>query len=406
MEKNDKTKIYEIAKEIARYYGFSSVNETFASMPPNSHGNSLKKPYLEAAKEGLPGEINRPGLMRAYLENNFAVLPHPVMVYHTEPLRKNMEREKYGGKDAVLFALEIIGVSKSIAEALLLKVALMIIQEVGFNDLTVEINSLGDRESISRFNREFTNYYKKRAEEIPAHCRTNLKKDVFKVLECAQEKCMLFKEHSPKPIASLTEDSRDHFTEVLEFLESMNAAYRINNCLVGGKDYYTKTIFEIQTECETNDLFPSRKFVRTLARGGRYDDLTKKLGSKKEIPAVGITITLGGLGIVPSKRNLEKKDKKPKVYLIHLGFDAKIKSLGAIEILRKGKIPIYQSLSKDRFSAQIATAESMSIPFMIIIGQKEALDGTAIIRNMKNRSQETVPMLELPRFVKFLEKEV
>jgi len=405
MEKNDKTKIYEVATEIARYYGFSSINETFDALPANLNGSGGKKPHLQATKDGLPGEINRPLLMKTYLDNNFAALPQPVMIYHTEPLRKNMERELYGGKDAVLFALEIIGVSKSIAEALLLKVALMIIQEVGFNDLVVEVNSLGDRESIARFNREFANYYKKRAEEVPSHCRANLKKDVFRVLECAQEKCMLMKEQAPKPIASLTESSRDHFTEVLEFLESMNAAYRINNCLVGGKDYYTKTIFEIKTENEANEFYPHKKFVNVLARGGRYDDLSKKLGCKKEVPSVGITITLGGLGIVPPKKTVEKKDKKPKVYLIHLGYDAKIKSLGAIEILRKGKIPIYQSLSKDRFSAQIATAESMRIPFMIIIGQKEALEGTAIIRNMKNRSQETVPVIELPRFVKLFEKE-
>lgn len=403
MEKSDKTKIYQTAVEIARYYGFSSVSETLASLP-QTYLN--KKIHIPTLKDDVPGEINRPGLMKVYLENNFASLPHPLMVYHTEPLRKNMEREEYGGRDAVLFALEIIGVSKSIAEALLLKVALMIIEEVGFKDLVVEVNSLGDRESISRFNREFTNYYKKRAEEVPSHCRANLKKDVFRVLECAQEKCMLLKEHAPKPIASLTEDSREHFSEVLEFLESMNATYRINNCLVGGKDYYTKTIFEIQTENETNKNHPRKKFAKTLARGGRYDDLTKRLGGKKEVSAVGITISLGGLGIVPPKRKGEKKEKKPKVFLIHLGFEAKIMSLQAIEILRKGKIPIYQSLSKDRFSAQIATAESMRIPFMIIIGQKEALDGTAIVRNMKNRSQETVPVLELPRFVKSFEREV
>ncbi|MDO8492645.1 MAG: ATP phosphoribosyltransferase regulatory subunit [bacterium] len=406
MEKSDKTRIYESAVEIARYYGFASVNEVFDNLPKTSQISGKKRPGLPVAKEGVAGEINRPGLMKVYLENNFAALPHPVMIYHTEPLRKNMERSEYGGEEAVLFALEIIGVSKSIAEALLLKVALMIIEEVGFEDLVVELNSLGDRESITRFGREFNTYYRKHVEEVPAHCRTNLKKDIFRVLECAQDKCMLLKEHAPKPIASLTEESREHFTEVLEFLESMEATYRINNCLVGGKDYYTKTIFEIQTENKTNKFFPRKKLDKTLARGGRYDDLSKIQGAKKEVSAVGITISLGGLGIVPAKRKQNKKEKKPKVYLIHLGFEAKIKSLIAIEILRKGKIPIYQSLSKDRLSAQIASADSMKIPFMIIIGQKEALEGTAIVRNMKNRSQETVPVLELPRFVKIFEKEM
>ncbi len=401
MDKLDKADIYDKAVEIARYYGFSSLDETLLEAKTEK-GLKVKIPE---AKEGEPGEINRPGIMKAFLEYTGGATGTPIMVYHTEPLRKTMKREEYGGKDGVLFALEIIGVSKSIAEALLFKTTTTILHELGFSDITTEINSLGDRESIVRFSREFTNYYKKHADEVPSHCRANLKKDIFKVLECSQEKCMLFKEHAPKPIGTLTESSRGHLGEVLEFLESMELPYAINNCLVGGKDYYTRTIFEIKTENSTNKLFPKKSFEPVLARGGRYDDLAKKLGNKKDIPAVGITITLGGLGIVPPKKTVEKKVRKPKIYLIHLGFEAKIKSLAALEILRKGKVPIYQSLSKDRLSAQIAVAENMKVPFMLIIGQKEALEGSAIIRNMKNRSQETVPVSELPKFIKLLEHE-
>ncbi len=401
MDRLQKTEVFETAVEIARYYGFFSLQETIKSLPKQGR----KKPHVPAPKEGVPGEVNRPGLMRAYIDYDFSSLPQPVMIYHTEPLRKYMKREDYGGKEGVLLALEIIGVSRSIAEALLFKIALTIIEEVGFSQPLIEINSLGDRESIIRFSRDFTNYYRKRVEEIPAHCRTNLKKDIFKVLECAQDKCMLFKDQAPKPINSLTEMSRIHFSEVLEFLESMNVPYKINNCLVGGKEYYTRTIFEIQAQDEQNNMYPKAKFEKVLARGGRYDDLAKHLGSKKETPAVGITISLGGLGLIPPKKTPNIKTKHLKVYLIHIGFEAKIKSLVALEILRKGKIPIYQSLSKDRLSAQIAVAENMQIPFMIIIGHKEALEESAIIRNMKNRSQETVPIRELPHYIKHFARE-
>ncbi|MEK7567392.1 MAG: His/Gly/Thr/Pro-type tRNA ligase C-terminal domain-containing protein [Patescibacteria group bacterium] len=400
MDKVSKNELLENAVSVASYYGFLSLQETLKNLPKIGR----KKAFSPEIKDGIPGEINRPGLMKAYLDYNFSSLPQPLMIYHTEPLRKSMERENYGGKDAVLFSLEIIDVSRSIAEALLFKTALTIIEESGFTEPFIEINSLGDRESIARFTKEFHNYYKKHEEEVPPHCRANLKKDIFKVLECAQDKCMLFKEQAPKPISALTEISRIHFAEVLEFLESMKVPYTINNCLVGGKEYYTRTIFEIKTKNENNKMFPKRKFYKTLARGGRFDDLVKRFGNRKEIPAVGISLSLGGLGLIPRKTKQNKKVKKPKVYLIHLGFEAKIKSLAALEILRKGKIPIHQSLSKDRISAQIATAESLEIPFMIIIGQKEALEGSAIVRNMKNRSQETIPVAELPQYIKLFAK--
>lgn len=398
----NKYDVYNTAVEIARYYGFFSLSEMLGAMPKDGR----KNPHVPAPKDNIPGEANRPGIMKAYFEYQGDTLPQPVMVYHTEPLRKYMKREEYGGKDAVLFALEIIGTPKSIAEALLFKVTLTILEELGFNkNISIELNSLGDRESINRFSREFGNYYKKHAEEVPSHCRSNLKKDIFKVLECAQEKCMLFKDQAPKPIGSLTENSREHFSEVLEYLESMEVPYTINNCLVGGKDYYTKTIFEIKSDDGANQFAPKKKFDTTLARGGRFDDLAKRLGHKKEVPAVGITITFGGLGVIPPKKDESVKTRKPKVYLIHLGFEAKLRSLAAIEILRKARIPLYQALSKDRLSAQIGIAEKLNIPYMIIIGQKEAYEGTAILRNMKNRSQETVPLLQLPQLVKSFDKD-
>ena len=92
--------------------------------------------------------------------------------------------------------------------------------------------------------------------------------------------------------------------------------------------------------------------------------------------------------------------KKPKVYFIQIGFEAKLKSLTVIEMLRKARIPIMQSLSKDSLSAQLAIAEKMMVPHVIIFGQKEAMDETVIVRNMENRSQETVKLAKLPEYLK------
>jgi histidyl-tRNA synthetase len=92
--------------------------------------------------------------------------------------------------------------------------------------------------------------------------------------------------------------------------------------------------------------------------------------------------------------------KKPKIFFIQLGFEAKLKSLGIIEILRKAKIPVMQALPKDKLNAQLTSAEELGIPYTLIFGQKEALEGTVIIRDMSNRSQNTVPIANLPVFLK------
>jgi histidyl-tRNA synthetase len=94
--------------------------------------------------------------------------------------------------------------------------------------------------------------------------------------------------------------------------------------------------------------------------------------------------------------------KKPKVYFIQVGFEAKLKSLNVIEILRKAHVPVAQSLSKDSLGAQLAVAEKSGAPYVIIFGQKEAVEQSVIVRNMETRSQDTVPLSELSTYIKQL----
>ena len=79
-----------------------------------------------------------------------------------------------------------------------------------------------------------------------------------------------------------------------------------------------------------------------------------------------------------------------------------MKSLKIIEILRKKKIPMYQAISRDRLISQLGLAESMKIPYTIIMGQKEAIEDTVIVRDMENRSQDTVKICDLPKYLKKL----
>jgi histidyl-tRNA synthetase len=77
-----------------------------------------------------------------------------------------------------------------------------------------------------------------------------------------------------------------------------------------------------------------------------------------------------------------------------------MRSLNIIEALRNARVPLFQSLAKDSLSAQLAAAERMKIPFAIIFGEKEAIDDTVIVRDMNTRSQETVKIAELGKYIK------
>jgi histidyl-tRNA synthetase len=183
----------------------------------------------------------------------------------------------------------------------------------------------------------------------------------------------------------LCDDCHNHFKNVLEYLDELEIPYMLNAQLVRGLDYYTKTVFEFWPEEEEGRQI-------SLAGGGRYDGLIKLLGGK-DTPAVGFAIGLDRLVNLVRERNIKIPVKKrPLVFLIQLGELGKKKSLKLFEELRRAGLETASSFSRNTIKAQLKKADKMNARFSLIIGQKEALDETIIIRDMASSSQEVVPI--------------
>jgi len=98
---------------------------------------------------------------------------------------------------------------------------------------------------------------------------------------------------------------------------------------------------------------------------------------------------------------IQQGRKMPKVFFIQLGSSAKNKSLTILETLRKAKIPAKHSLSKNSLKGQLKIASKLGVTYVLILGQKEVVDGTIIARNMETTSQEIV---KIPNLIKYLKK--
>ncbi len=387
--------------EIPVYYGF---------LPHKSP--EIKKSDIDLAKNLLEGDYidddnssnaklplhveEKIALVRMYTEDEMHMLPQPVMFYFKEPFKGSIK--KGSGNYNRYCDLEIMGGSKSIAEALLIQTTRAILKEEGYENICVEINSIGDKESINRFTRDLGNYYRKHVNDMHAECRQLLKKDPFDLLSCQNDKCKKMNESAPSSMDFLSESSRAHFQEVLEYLEALDIPYRINNNLIGNKKYCTETIFSINNLDNEKD----KKKQKVLAIGVRYDGLSKKIGAKKEIHGVGISLLIKN-----NKADLRKevkKIKRPFASFVQLGFESKLLSLSIIESLRKEKIPLFLSLARDRLGAQVSAVEKYHIPYALIMGKKEAVEKSVIVRNNDTHAQEIVEIENLPKYMKKLEK--
>jgi histidyl-tRNA synthetase len=283
-------------------------------------------------------------------------------------------------------------------DALVIKAGMSILEEAGAENLSIDINSIGDKECRNGYLKELTNYYKKNLSSLPAIDKERLKTNPLRILDSKEEKTKEINEGAPDSISFLCPSCKKHFKEVLEYLEEMGIQYNINKNLVRGLAYYTRTVFEVIEEKGGEDGTPL-----SIAGGGRYDYLAKQVGGKKDVPAVGMAIGVDRIVASPWYKKLAPRImKKPKIYFIQLGSEAKLKSLNVIEILRKAHIPIAQSLSKDSLGAQLAIAEKLAVPYALIFGAKEAIDNTVIVRDMSNRSQNTVKLSKLLEHLKEL----
>jgi len=321
--------------------------------------------------KGSPRAGELSALLRTYVEKEFINLPHPLSIAY----KKNRG-----------YSLHILGFQEALAESILIRTALSILENYGHKHLVVEVNSIGDKDSISAYERELHHYTKKIGDKIEPEHKKILKADIFELLKLNLPEEA--RSGIPSSIASLTPLSRAHFKEMLEYLEALEVEFRLAHTLVDNRHYTSHTIFAIR-DLDDESI---------LANGSRYSRLSKRLGFKKELPAVSVHILGTKKSSIPER--VYKDLPKPKFYLVQLGREAKMRSLPLIDLLRTHHIPVHHFLGKDKIIPQLQQAENLRVPYLLIMGQKEALENSITIRNCNTRAQETVSVVDLPQYLK------
>lgn len=371
--------ILKRAVSVAEHYGFLPIESVLPE-----YGTKKRSTIPQHTEYLSPFENELASVVRSYIEHGHARLNEPTLFFQSSPHPKDASK--------TLFGLHVLGLSHSMAEALLVKTALATLDDIGTTERCVYVNSVGDRDSAARFTKELTNFLRKNLNDLPNYCQQAMKKDVYyaydQLLRKGHELCL----HAPSTVEFLTEASRRHLSEVLEYFEVAQVDYELDPTLIGHRDCYSKTLFEIRALNTENSEHV------TYARGGRYDELARK-AFRQNIPATGIIFEYEKKGRMP-KRIMSAQNKKPRFYFIQVGFEARLRSLIVLELLRRSRIPVYQTLGKDRLSEQLELADMLEIPYCIIMGHKEALERSVIVRNMDTRAQQTISIEGLPQYLK------
>jgi len=403
-------KIEKKAKEIVEFYGFKRIETPIleeARLFEKGTGAStdiVQKEMFSFRTRGgdyltLRPEYT-PSVVRAYIQHGMQSLPKPVKLWYFGPCFR-YERPQAGRyRQFHQLGVESLGTADAIVDAQVVFIFYTILKELGFKNLVVEINSIGDSQCRPYYKKTLVGYLRSQRSALCADCRRRISENPLRVLDCKEEKCQRIVRGAPQILDHLCKECSNHFKSVLEFLDELEVPYQLNPYLVRGLDYYTKTVFEIFSE-------EDKERQSALCGGGRYDNLVKLLGGK-ETPACG-----GGCGAervinLMKEIGLEGSKEKgaPLVFLAQVGEAARRKALRLFEELRKNNIKTTESFHKTSLSSQLQLANKLNVRYTLILGEKEAIEDEIIIREMNSGRQEIVPLAEAVKILKRKVKEL
>ncbi len=368
-------------------------------------------------------------IIRAYLEHGMLNRPQPVKLYYLGPFFR-YDRPQLGRfRQFFQFGFEVVGDSHPVVDAQLVMMSYHFYTKIGM-PVSMQVNSVGCPKCREDYKKVLVDYFRPRRNTLCEDCRRRLVKNPLRLLDCKEKDCQLIIQEAPQIVDYLDEECRLHFVKVLEHLDVLEIPYVLNTRLVRGLDYYSGTVFEVwpveeqSTALDPNTATPASEVTATLETpagelpaeertpaqsalggGGRYDYLVEMLGGQ-HTAAVGFAGGIERLILEIKNRDLSiGTPQRPDVFVAQLGDTARKKALRLFEELRQHGLSVTESFSKDGLKAQMELANKRQVKFTIILGQKEIMDGTILIRDMENGIQETIDYRRIiPELQKRLQK--
>ena len=389
----------ETTQSLARRYGFERIETPmfestglFARAVGEDTDIVSKEMYtwLDRGKEGEQGDslTLRPeftaGVMRAYIEHSLNSRPQPQKLYSLGSIFRREKPQKGRFRQFHQFNIEIIGSADAIADYEVMLLCHSLYSELGFHNLTFQLNSTGDPECKPRYIQALKAYFEPFKEQLAQVDRDRLQRNPLRILDSKERETQPYLENAPHFLDYLNDDCQSHFNDLLSYLNSVGITYQINHRLVRGLDYYTKTVFELWGEGLGSQA--------ALCGGGRYDGLIELLGGP---PTYGVGFATGIERIIMSMQD-QRIDpptlQRPAILVAHLNDAARLAAVRLVTKLRQAHIASRIAFGGRSLKAQLRDADRTQCRYVLIFGDQELATNTVILRDLERSEQTTVPI--------------
>ncbi len=390
-EQRDRLQVQRVCEDIAKEFGYGHIQSpTFedANLFVRTTGEVTdivqKETYTFDDRGGHALTLRpegTPGVCRAYLEHGLHNQPQPVRLYYYMPMYR-FERPQAGRyREFWQFGVEVLGDSDPAIDAEVIELAWRVLESFGITDVTLLLNSIGDKQSRPTYLNALKDYFAPYAADLSRDDQRRLEENTLRVLDSKDEEIQPLLPNAPKSLDYLSDESKAHWDSLLGHLNGIGIDYEIEPTLVRGLDYYTHTVFE---------FVPSdARRTSTILAGGRYDGLIEELGGQPT-PGIGFAMGIERVVAEAKKRGtLVQSDQATKVLVAHLGDAAKSSGVQLASELRRAGIAAILGPPRG-LRSQLRYATSIDATHAIVIGDDELAKGTVVLRDLTKGEQEEV----------------
>ena len=337
---------------------------------------------LTLRPEGTAGCV-RAGLEHGLFYNQIQKLWYKGPMFRHERPQAGRQRQFHQ------IGVEAFGLTGPDIDAELIAITRRLWQELGIDDVRLEINSLGSSEARAAYRDILVEYFSAHQEQLDEDSQTRLHSNPLRILDSKNPDMKALIEEAPSFADHLDEESAEDFQTLLKYLDNLKIPYQVNPRLVRGLDYYSKTVFEWITD--------QLGAQGTICAGGRYDGLVSHFAGNPT-PAIGFAMGIERILGLLEKAGKSFHEKTADAYLVLAGDSASHHGLILAEQLRS-ELPDLQlicHLGGGSFKSQFKKADKSQARLALILGDDEMQEKTINIKFLREeRPQITVKQADL-----------
>lgn len=337
------------------------------------------------------------GVVRSYIENKrYGEASVPVKSWYYGPMFRYERPQSGRFREFYQFGVEVFGTNDPLMDAEVISIPVNLYRLLGLKGIKVNINSLGDTETRLRYREALLKHFEPYIDDLCEDCKARYEKNPLRILDCKVDSDKECIKNAPRIIDYLSEESKEHFTKVQEYLDLMGIEYEVNPNIVRGLDYYTNTVFEVVADIKE---FGAQN---VLCGGGRYNKLVETLDGPST-PGVGFALgferLMNALEAEQTHIHLDTLD----IYVIPMSENEKKVAYHICNDLRMNGFSVDIDYMNRNIKANFKQADRLNAKYVIIIGEEEVKSNILTIKNNKTKEEYKI---EVDKLVDFFDENI